>query len=207
MHGYTSIYAVGNYRIDASVHDAQRGDDGYSYIRDELNAYFLPETQIGGVTLSEQFSPLYSIDLNFNLGLTARFEHRKGRNISLSLANNQLVEMITQELIFGAGWRLEQLPINIRVGGNTTGFKSDLNLRADIALRDNFTIIHKLDQDADQITAGQKSTSIKLSADYNLSKSFNLRFFYDQTINTPRVSTSWRTSNTQIGFSLRFTLM
>jgi cell surface protein SprA len=206
-HGYNSVFSVGSYRLDASEHDFYRGDDGYSYVRDILEGYFMPEKEVSNVTISEKFSPLISVDVNFDFGLTARFETRKSRNISLSLSNNQLIEMITDELIFGAGWRIEDLPINISVGGKSTGFKSDLNIRADFAIRDNMTIIHKLDQNADQITAGQKNTSIKLSADYNLSEKFNLRFYYDQTINAPRVSTSWRTSNTQVGFSLRFTII
>lgn len=206
-HGYNSVYSLGNYRLDASYHDFFRGDDGFSYVRDELNGYFLPEYQLTGVTISEKFTPLFSIDLGFQFGLTTRFEYRTGRNISLSFANNQLVEMVNNEMIIGVGWRIQQLPINIKVGKKTNGFKSDLNIRADLGLRDNMTVIHKLSEDADQITAGQKNTSIKLSADYNLSERFNLRFFYDQVINNPRVSTSWRTSNTQVGFSLRFTLI
>ncbi len=206
-HGYNSVYSLGNYRSDASVHDTKRYDgDGLSYVIDELDN-FMPEYQLTSVTISEKFSPLFSIDLGFQFGLTTRFEYRKGRNISLSFANNQLTEMLNNEVIVGVGWRIQQLPINIKVGGNSTGFKSDLNIRADVGFRDNMTVIHKLSEDTDQITAGLKNTSIKFSADYNLSERFNLRFYYDQVINNPRVSTSWRTSNTQLGFSLRFTLI
>ena len=44
------------------------------------------------------------------------------------------------------------------------------------------------------------------SADYVLNERLNVRLFYDQTINEPFVSSSFPTSNTNIGLSLRFTI-
>ena len=48
--------------------------------------------------------------------------------------------------------------------------------------------------------------SIKVSADYNVSDRMNLRAFFERTGNEPLISTSFPTTNTQFGFSLRFTL-
>ena len=85
-------------------------------------------------------------------------------------------------------------------------FKSDLNLRGDFSISNMLTIIRKID-DVDQITAGQKALSIKLTADYALNERFNLKLFYDQDINAPRISTSFPTSNIKFGISVRFTLI
>jgi cell surface protein SprA len=57
-----------------------------------------------------------------------------------------------------------------------------------------------------QPTAGQTVISIKISADYILNERLNLRLFYDRIITTPLISTTFPTSNTNAGISLRFTI-
>jgi cell surface protein SprA len=83
---------------------------------------------------------------------------------------------------------------------------SDLNVRADFSIRDNRTIIRKLEENVDQITAGQRVVKINFNFDYVLSDRFNLRLFFDRIVNKPFVSLSYPTANTNIGFSIRFTL-
>jgi len=97
------------------------------------------------------------------------------------------------------------LPISI--GGSNKLIKSDLNLRIDFTYRDMFTVIRRILESDNQLSAGQQNMSIKFNADYDLNKTVSIRIFYDQTINTPRVSTSYRTSNTKVGFSIRFNLV
>jgi cell surface protein SprA len=58
----------------------------------------------------------------------------------------------------------------------------------------------------DQITMGERVFKIEFTADYLLSPRFNLRFFYDHTLNKPHTSLSFERADTNIGFSLRFTL-
>ena len=57
-----------------------------------------------------------------------------------------------------------------------------------------------------QVTAGQRLVSIKLSGDLEVSDKMTLRAFYDQQINTPKVSTSFATNNMNTGVALRFNL-
>jgi cell surface protein SprA len=85
--------------------------------------------------------------------------------------------------------------------------KSDLNLRADLSLRENLTIVRRLAEDGIQPTAGQTIISINASADYVISNRFDLRVFFDRVVNKPIVSLSYPTTNTSVGFSLRFTLI
>ena len=82
----------------------------------------------------------------------------------------------------------------------------DLVLSSDISLRDNKTVIRRIVENRNELTAGQRVFSIRFTADYRLSRQVNLRFFYDRMANTPLISSSFPTANTNVGFSLRFSL-
>ena len=62
-------------------------------------------------------------------------------------------------------------------------------------------------EDEEQITMGQQTISLKFSADYVVNNRINLKLFYDQVVTDYVVSSSFPTSNTNVGVSLRFTLM
>ncbi|GAI82808.1 unnamed protein product, partial [marine sediment metagenome] len=155
---------------------------------------------------NEQFSPLINVDFNFRNSFTTRLELKKTRTLALSLSNNQITEVKSDEFTLGLGYRFDEVQLIIRLGGSERELKSDLNLRADLSIRDNKTIIRKLIEDVDQPTAGQRIVSIKTTADYVLSDRFNLRLFFDRMVNNPFVASSYPTANTNFGFSIRFTL-
>ena len=92
----------------------------------------------------------------------------------------------------------------VAIGGNRP--KSDLNLRVDVSIRQNNTVIRKMQEGQNQVTAGQNITSIKTSADYVISQRLNVRLFYERVVNKPVISTSFPSSNSNFGLSLRFTL-
>ncbi len=198
-HVYRSTYDIGAYRTNLN----------YSLLEDirDLEFNYLPEFDIAAVSLNEQFSPLINVDMIWKNGVTTRFEYKKARNLSLSLANNQLTEVNNSEFVVGSGYRFDEVQIIIRTGGTQREFKSDLNLRADISIRDNKTIMRKIIEETNEPTAGQTIITLKFTADYVLSDRFNLRFFFDRIVNKPFVARTFPTYNTAFGFSLRFTLV
>ena len=207
-HSYTSTYSVGAYNTNLNYNWAEKEYDGFSWSRDLVNKLFIPEQEINSVNIGETFNPLISADITWINNFNSKFELRKTRNLTLSFSNNQLIDMSSTEIIVGLGYRFDQLPIVIKTGkGNQQKFQSDLNLRGDFSFIDMLTIIRKLEEGVDQITAGQKAMALKLSADYALNERFNLRLFYDQAITSPRISTSFRSSNIKFGVSVRFTLI
>jgi cell surface protein SprA len=204
-HAYRATYNVGNYLTNPD-YDTNADIQGIlSTIRDLQNNW-VPKIDISSVSITEQFGPLISMDMNFKNSLSSKLEIRRNRNIILSLANNQLTETNSNELVVGAGYKFNNVQFIIKSAGGEKKFKSDLNLRADLSIRDNKTIIRRLTDEPDQPSQGQNIVTIKISADYMLSDRFNLRMFYDRIVNTPLVSTSYPTANTNIGFSVRFTL-
>ncbi|GAF74435.1 unnamed protein product, partial [marine sediment metagenome] len=167
---------------------------------------YIPEHEINVITINEQFNPLINFDMTWKNSLTSKVELKRARTLSLSLTNNQVTELLSNEIVFGAGYRFNEVQIIIRTGGRQQEFKSDLNVRADLSIRDNKTIMRRLVENIPEPTAGQRIISVKLSADYVLSDRFNLRLFYDRVVNKPFVALTFPTANTNFGFSIRFTL-
>jgi cell surface protein SprA len=202
-HQYRALYQIGSYISNLNYFVPVTGVNS---IRDLQNNFIQPY-QINTVTVSEQFSPLINVDMNWKSNLTSRFEWRKSRTVSLNLTGNQVTDNRINDLVFGAGYRFDDVQIIIKTGGGQKILKSDLNLRLDISLRDNKTLTRKLVENVNQPVAGMKVFIIGATADYVLSDRFNLQIFADHTMNNPFVSNTFPTSNTNFGFSLKFSLV
>ena len=135
-------------------------------------------------------------------------EVKKDRNLALSFANNQLTEVNGKELVFGTGYRWKNLELKnpFKKGKDKKAIKSDLNLKADFSIRQNLTVIRKVVEQVTQPTAGQTIYSLKTSADYMITQRITARLFYDWLFTNPRISTSFKSSNTNAGVSIRFSL-
>lgn len=201
-HSYRSTYSVGGFTTNL---DWDIQESGFSYVRD-LQNNFIAEREINSISISEQFGPLLGIDMMWNNSLSTKLEVKKTRNLSMTFSNNQLTDMSSDEYVIGAGYRIKDVKFYITAGGSKKEYKSDLNLRADFSIRNNLTILRKLEENLDQATAGQTNITLKLSADYVLSDRFNLRLFYDRIMNNPKVANTFKNSNTSFGVSVRFTL-
>jgi cell surface protein SprA len=207
-HSYRSTYSVSSFTTNLLYQGVELSngvESNFPNTRDS-SGNFIPELQIGNITISEQFSPLVSLDFNFKNSLTARFEVKTSRTLGFNFANNQLTEVTSEEYIVGAGYTFKNVPFPIKIGKSTKRIKSDMAVRIDFSMRDTRTMIRKMVEGLDQATSGQKLISIKFNADYIINKRFNIRLFYDAAINTPVVSSSFPTENHSAGLSLRFTL-
>jgi cell surface protein SprA len=202
-HQYRSTYQIGSYTTNLNYY---LDGDGINTIRDMQNNY-IQQFEINVVTINEQFSPLINIDMNWKNSLTTRFEWKKSRTVTLNLTSNQVADARINELIIGAGYRFDNVQIILKTSSGQKALKSDLNLRFDLSVRDNKTLARKLIEDVNQAVVGQKVFAAGISADYVLSDRFNLQVFADHTMNNPFVANTFPTSNTNFGFSLKFTLV
>jgi cell surface protein SprA len=169
----------------------------------DINDNFVSEFQISNVSMSEQFSPLLGADMTFNNNILLRIEYKKDRNASLSLSNNQITEMKGSEWSVSTGYKFRQVRMPF---SKKRMIRSDIDTRVEFSIRDNNTVIRKIVEEVNQLTGGQKVLSIKFTADYRISAKLNIRAFYDYVSTTPSISTTFPTSNTNAGISLRFTL-
>ncbi len=205
-HGYTSSYSVGSFSTNIRY---QADADGYQYIKDVLGNY-IPSKEIGVILITEQFSPLISIDMTWKNSLLTKFEYKKSRNYSLSFSNNQLTDVTSSEFVIGLGYRIKNIEYFFKTIGLTSDKgkkqKSDLNIKADLSIRDNRTVLRKIVEGVDQISSGQKLTSINISAEYQISQKVTAKLFFDDRINTPYVSSQFPITNMNTGISIKFTL-
>ena len=201
-HQYRSTYQIGSYTTNLGF---VADNDGLSNVRD-FQKNFIQQFEINSVMINEQFSPLINIDMNWRNSLTTRVEWRKSRTVALNFSNNQISDARINELVLGAGYRFDDVQIILNTGGRQRTLESDLNLRFDLSIRDNKTLTRKLIENVNQPVAGQKILTTGLTADYVLSDRFNLQLYADYSTTDPFVATTYPTSNTNIGFSLKFTL-
>jgi len=204
-HAYRSTYSVGNFTSNLLYQD--QDEDGYTTIRNAVNN-FVSQYQIQMVTINEQFSPLIDFDVTWVNSLMTKIEFKKSRNLTFSFTNNQLTEVISNEFVIGLGYRFKDVQFTVKPvgGGKRTNLKSDLNLKADLSVKNNKTSLRRIDEDIDQISAGQRVISINTSAEYMINSKFNVRLFFDKIINKPFISSSFPNSTTNGGITLRFTL-
>ena len=200
-HGYRSNFTLGNYTTNLN---GQWDTEGNA-IETDIAGNFISQKQIMTINIMEQFSPLLGVDLTLKNNMSVRLEIKKDRNVSLSLANNQITEIKGSEMKFGTGYTWRKLSLPIKIAGKPID-PSDLRTRLDISIRDNKTITRKIVENQNQATAGQRAVTIQFSGDYNITKQLMLRIYFDRRVNTPFVSTSFPTANTNAGFALRFQL-
>ena len=203
-HGYSSTVTVSGMQTNLN---AEQDDDGFLTARD-INNNFIPMQQVQNLTMSERFSPLVGLDATWTVngnGLITKFEYSKERSSSLSLANNQITEMIGDEIVIGVGYKFSNFRLPVTVQGSKLK-PSDLNIRFDLSIRDNLTVIRKIQENTNQATAGQEVFSIRSSADYLATDNLTLSLYYDQQLTDPKIATSYPTGNTAAGVRLRFNL-
>jgi cell surface protein SprA len=115
-----------------------------------------------------------------------------------------MTEIQGAEYTLGLGYRVKDLRIRSSLAGPKQIIKSDLNMRADISVRDNKTIIRYLDLENNQITAGQTIWGLKYTADYAFSKNLTAIFYFDYTFSDFAISTSFPQTSLRSGMTLRY---
>jgi cell surface protein SprA len=204
-HAYRSIYTISSFQSNLYYAETNGKSSG---LYPASNAFF-PKYDLTQVTIQEQFAPLFGIDLTWNNSLLTRFEYKKSRTLTFSMINKQLTDLNTDEIIIGLGYRIKDVSFTVSSmggGGRKSQIKSDLDIKIDFSIRNNRTVLRRIDQDIDQVSAGQRVFSINSSIDYMLSKSVTIRLFFDKIINNPYVSNQYRNSTTKGGISIRFSL-
>ena len=192
-HNYICKYNIGSFASNLKyAEDARDLQDNWMSLFD-----------VNLVSINEQFNPLISMDMVWANNLTTHWDINRRRDVSLSLVNAQLSETSGNEIVLGLGYRFGNLPIFLK----SKQLNNDINVQFDFSIRKNNTIIRRITENVDQLTAGEKVMSIKVSADYTFNNRLNLRLFYDRKVDTPYLSLSYPTTTTTFGLSIRYTLM
>ena len=202
LHSYVSTFTMAGVQssIDYYNRDSQDINTAYDSNGNRYNPYTF--TQVGYV---ESFYPLVGLDVTMRNNMQFRFNYNRDRTYMLGLVNTTLTEELGSEYVVGYGYILKDLKIRLNYKGKSRDVKSDLNMRADLAMRDSKTTITNILIDDSQITGGQKIFSLKFSADYNMSQNLNLKFFYDQMMTKYKISTAFPLSTVRAGITATLT--
>ena len=197
QHNYRASYTINAFRSNFEYDNAPNGVDA--------SGNFFNQTIMSNINLVEQFSPLLRMDFELKSSLKVLTEIKKDRALSMSFDNNLLTEVKGVEYIVGLGYRIKDVIFSSRLADTPTGIiKSDINLAADIAYRNNQTIVRYLDYDNNQLAGGQNIWSIKVKADYAFSKNLTAIFYYDHSFSKAVISTSFPLTNVRSGFTIRY---
>lgn len=206
-HGYTSNLMMNSFNSALLFDDpSMYGQPGFV---DTITGNFVPYFLIPNISISEAFAPLIDLDVTLTNQVTARFEYKKSRQLSLSLVDFQLSESRSTEFVIGAGWRKRgfQLPFKVPfTKKDTKKLENDINFRLDFSVRDNSVSNSRLDQDAALPTAGEKVILISPSIDYVLNNRVNVKLYFDQRRVMPKISTSAPLTTTRAGVQIRISL-
>ena len=205
-HGYNASYTINQFRSNLDYTAANPNLD-YGSQSDETkdqSGNYKVQTLYSNINLVEQFSPLVKIDFEMKNSVKVSAEIKKDRSLSLSFDNNLLTEIHGDEYVFGLGYRIKDLRIRSKLAGARKIIKSDLNMKADISMRDNKTVIRYLDLDSNQVSAGQTIWSIRYAADYAFSKNLTAIFFFDYAFSEYAISTAFPQTSIRSGFTLRY---
>ncbi|HEY1869734.1 MAG TPA: cell surface protein SprA, partial [Chitinophagaceae bacterium] len=205
-HGYQGNLSMNSFNTALLFTDPYHY--GYPSFIDTSTHNFIPYFLVPNVTMQEAFNPLIGVDVSFVNQLSANFEYKKSRTLSLSLIDYQLAETRSTEVTIGINWRKRGVPIikNIKIGKKGMKLDNDVTFRFDFSLRDDATANSKLDQNIAFGTSGQKVVRIAPSIDYVLNSRINLKFYFEQNRVIPKIATTAPVTNTRAGLQVRIAL-
>ena len=175
----------------------------------ETSGDIISQYDISQMVLTEQFMPLIGIDVGFQNTLTCNLQFKKSRTLTLSFANNQLTEVNGREIVVGGGYRIKNLSFNVTPiggGGKPQTIKNDLVMKLDIGFKKDITILRRIDENNNQVSAGQNKINFYLTADYNFSQRLAAQAFFKYDLAIPEVANTFRNSTTYGGITLRLSL-
>ena len=196
-HGYRASYTINNFQTNFNYNPENPFELDNS-------GNIIPEILYSNVNLVEQFNPLIRLDIELKNSFKLLADFKKDRALSLSLDNNLLTESIGDEYTLGLGYRLKDVRFRTSFGGKKITLKGDLNIKADFSYRNNITVLRNLEYENNQVTAGQKLMSIKITADYAISKNITSLFFYDHNFSKFAISTAFPQTSIRSGITIRY---
>ncbi|MDR3705918.1 MAG: cell surface protein SprA [Paludibacteraceae bacterium] len=204
---YSCKYSIGSFSSYANWIDA---GDGLGFIPNATTGLPEPSSMydISAVSITENFAPLLRVDVTLKNSLTFSLEYAKGRTLSMNIASAQLVESSNDKYSAGVGYRISNFDVILKLKNDKESkVKNDLNLRLDLSKKNTKALIRKLDDDDEtQATSGESTFGLQFSAEYVFSSRMNFKLYYDRTITNPLVSTSYPTSSSDFGFSVKLLL-
>ncbi len=211
-HGYQSSYDVTNFSNSLEYNDLSTLEIDKP-ITEYNNSYFgssgsngtMPVYVISQVLISEQFAPLIGINMRTKSRLTANFQYKTKRDLSLNISNAQITEMNTKDVSLELGFTKNNMKLPFKSQGRLIVLKNDVTFRMNVTVSDSRTIQRKIGE-LNTITNGNINFQLRPNILYAVNQKLNLQLYFERTINEPQVSNSYRRATTRFGAQVRFSL-
>ncbi len=198
-HGYKSSYTISNFTSNLQY-------DPNNLTKTNTAGNFETENLVAAATLVDEFNPLIRVDMKMKNSFSLRGEIKRDRTLTMNFNNSTLTDIRGKEYVFGLGYVFKDVKMKTSFTGKKQTLKGDINVRADISLRDNITLIRSVDTDNNQVSGGQKLFSLKLSADYRLSSNLTASFYYNHQTSRYAISTTFPRQSINAGFNFIYNL-
>ncbi len=211
-HAYQSFYEVTNFsnslqfsdrnvlEIDKPINDY---NDSYFGVPGTNTA--LPVYVISQVLLTEQFAPLVGINVRTKSRVTANFQYKTKRDLSLNISNAQITEMNTKDVSLELGFTKNNMKLPFKSEGRLIVLKNDITFRMNVMMSDTRTIQRKIGE-LNTVTNGNINFQLRPNIVYAVNQKLNVQLYFERTINEPQVSNSYRRATTRFGVQVRFSL-
>jgi cell surface protein SprA len=208
-HGYTSKYSVSSFTSSLAYGSNEinpNSDIENAPPSSIIDGKLVPVYVIDQVVIQETFAPLIGINIRTKGKLTYKVEYRKDRRLALSMSNSQIQENSKNDLVLGIGVAKTGFKFPFRwQGREIPPLKNELNVKLDVTVSDMKTVQREIGVPA-VVTNGNLNFQLRPTISYVVNTRVNLLFYFERTINSPRISSSYRRATTSFGVQLRFTL-
>lgn len=209
-HAYVAKYAIVNYTSSlqyGEINSTSNVAEITTNPQTNENGDYVPEFAITEVTIKESFKPLVGINIRTKKKVSFKIDYNRTRNLALSMANAQVAELRSSDIIIGIGWTKKGFQPPFKGPGKTPWkpLKNELTLKVDVAIKDTKTTQRSLDG-TNTVTAGNWNFQLRPNISYKINKRATMQFYFERTINEPYISTSFKRSTTAGGVRLRFNL-
>lgn len=208
-HGYTGTYEIGGYTSSLSydsLDPSSRVNQRFSDLDTNGQGLYISPFVVSGVRITERFSPLIGFNIRTKSRISIRIDYNVSRMLDLDMANLQVTEENSRDFVIGLGYTKKglKLPIKSRSREQIV-LKNNVTMKMDLSIRDTRTIQRAIEGD-NVVTAGNVNFQLRPNISYEVNQRVNLQIFFERTVNSPRISTSFPRSTTAFGVRLRFSL-
>jgi cell surface protein SprA len=220
-HAYSSTYQVTNFTNSLQYSNVANiplrdYNSGLNFGRpadpSDPNSPVVPIYVISQVMISETFAPLIGVNVRTKNKLTARFEYKTKRDVSMNISNAQITELNNKDWMVEVGYTKNNLRLPFRDQGRVVTLKNDVTFKLNMSVNNAQTIQRKLPQeigvDAPEsiVTNGNVNIQIRPNISYVVNQKLNIQIYFDRNINQPLVSNSFPRATTKFGTKILFNL-
>lgn len=211
-HKYSSQYLVGSfasqniYNSNFITPTSNFYDTGVIPTEINSSGQLIPVYIINGVSVTEAFAPFIGLNVRTKNKVTYGLTYSRSRTLNMSVSNAQLTESYNNSWQIRFGFARSGIPVpKFLTGGNKVNLKNELNIQVNFTINDMITYQRKFLENS-TVTAGNTNIQFKPTVSYNVSQRVTMMLYFERTINSPKISSSYRRATTAIGLQIRFTL-